>query len=59
MTQSKSWIKNSKSFYMYAALSPVGSRDAQQLISIDTQGSVTHIATIFKFGDVSGPRAKK
>ena len=26
---------------------------------MDTQGSVTHIAVIFKFGDVSGPRAKK
>ena len=26
---------------------------------MDTQGSLTHIAVIFKFGDVSGPRAKK
>ena len=26
---------------------------------MDTQGSVTHIASIFKFEDVSGPRAKK
>ena len=26
---------------------------------MDTQGSVTHIAAIFKFGDVSGPWAKK
>ena len=26
---------------------------------MDTQGSVTHIAVIFKFRDVSGPRAKK
>ena len=26
---------------------------------MDTQGSVTHIAAIFKFEDVSGPRAKK
>ena len=26
---------------------------------MDTQGSLTHIAAIFKFGDVSGPRAKK
>ena len=33
--------------------------DPQKLIWIDTQGSVTHIAAIFKFGDVSGPRAKK
>ena len=24
---------------------------------MDTQGSLTHIAMIFKFGDVSGPRA--
>ena len=33
--------------------------DPQKLIWIDTQGSVTHIAVIFKFGDVSGPREKK
>ena len=33
--------------------------DSQKFIWIDTQGSVTHIGTIFKFGDVSGPRAKK
>ena len=33
--------------------------DPQKLIWIDTQGSVTHITTIFKVGDVSGPRAKK
>ena len=26
---------------------------------MDTQGSLTHIATIFKFRDVSGPRGKK
>ena len=26
---------------------------------MDTQGSLTHIATIFKFGDVSRLRAKK
>ena len=26
---------------------------------MDIQGSVTHIAAIFKFGDVNGPRAKK
>ena len=26
---------------------------------MDTQGSVTHIAAIFKVRDVSGPRAKK
>ena len=26
---------------------------------MDTQGSLTHIAVIFKFGDVSEPRAKK
>ena len=25
---------------------------------MDTQGSLTHIAVIFKFRDVSGPRAK-
>ena len=39
--------------------SPVGGTDPQKLIWIDTQGSLTHIATIFKFRDVSGPRAKK
>ena len=33
--------------------------DPQKIIWIDTQGSVTHIATIFKFRDVSGPMAKK
>ena len=33
--------------------------DPQKLILIDTQGSLTHIAIIFKFGDVSGPRGKK
>ena len=33
--------------------------DPKKLIWIDTQGSVTHIAVIFKFRDVSGPRAKK
>ena len=33
--------------------------DPQKLIWIDTQGSVTHVAAIFKFGDVSGPREKK
>ena len=37
----------------------MGGTDPQNLIWIDTQGSVTHIAAIFKFGDVSGPRAKK
>ena len=34
-------------------------RDHQKLIWMDTQGSTTHIAAIFKFRDVSGPRAKK
>ena len=32
MTQSKSWIKTSKLFYMYAALSPVDGTDPQKLI---------------------------
>ena len=59
MTQSKSRIKNSKLFYMYVATSPVGGTDPKKLILMDTQGSLTHIAAIFKFGDVSGPRAKK
>ena len=31
----------------------------QKLILIDTQGSLTHIVEIFKFGNVSGPRATK
>ena len=30
-----------------------------KLFYMDTQGSLTHISAIFKFGDVSGPRAKK
>ena len=34
-------------------------RDPQKLIWIDTQGSLTHIVKIFKFGNVSGPRAAK
>ena len=51
-------IKKSKLFYMYGALFFVGGRDPQKLIWIDTQGSVTHMVEIFKFGDVSGPRAK-
>ena len=33
--------------------------DPQKLIAMDTQGCLTHFATIFKLGDVSGPRAKK
>ena len=37
----------------------VGRRDTQKLIWIDTQGSVTHIVEIFKFGNVSGPRTTK
>ena len=52
-------IKKSKLFYMYAALFFVGGRGPQKLIWIDSQGSVTHMVEIFKFGDVSGPRAKK
>ena len=38
--------------------SPAAGTDPQKLIWIDTQGSLIHIATIFKFGDVSGPREK-
>ena len=37
----------------------VGSRDPEKLIWIDTQESPTHIVEIFKFGDVTGPRATK
>ena len=37
----------------------VGTRDPQKLIWIDTQGSLTHIVEIFKFGNVSGPWATK
>ena len=33
--------------------------DPQKLIWMDTQGSLSHITAIFKFGHVSGPRAKK
>ena len=54
MAQTKSTIKNSKLFCMY-----VDSRDPQKLIWIDTQGDLTHIVEIFKFGDVSAPRAKR
>ena len=35
------------------------STDPQKLIYIDTEWSLTHIVKIFKFGDVSAPRAKK
>ena len=59
MTRSKSPIKNSKLFYMYAALLFVDSRDAQNLIWIDTQGSLTLIVEIFKLGGVGGPRVTK
>ena len=37
----------------------VHSTDPQKLIYIDTEWSLTHIVKIFKFGNVSGPRAKK
>ena len=59
MTQSKSAIKNSKLFLHVCNTSPVGGTDPQKLIWIDTQGSLTHIVKIFKFGNVSGPRATK
>ena len=36
----------------------VGSRDPQKVIGIDTQGCLTYIVKIFKFGDVSGPSIK-
>ena len=36
-----------------------GILDPQKLIWIDTQGSLTHIVKIFKFRNVSGPRATK
>ena len=57
-----SWEKINEYFWFIlhvCSTSPVGGTDPQKLIWIDTQGSLTHIATIFKFGDVSGPRAKK
>ena len=37
----------------------VGGTDPQKLIWMDTQGSLSHIAEIFKFGNMSGPRATK
>ena len=58
MTQSKSWIKNSKLFYMHVALLSRWYGPPEVDLN-DTHGSVTHIAAIFKFRDVSGPRAKK
>ena len=59
VTQSKLWIKNSKLFYMYVALLLQVVQTPSRWFKMDTQGSLTHIAMIFKFGDVSGPRAKK
>ena len=62
------WVTTSKAnhglkivnyFLDVCGTSPVGGTEPQGFIGIDTQGSVTHIAMIFKFGDVSGPRAKK
>ena len=50
MTQSKLPIKNSKVFYMYAAVF------SWQLIWTDTQGSMTYIAKLLNFVDVSRPR---
>ena len=58
-TKTKLDIKNSKLFYMYVALLLVTGSDPQKFIWIDIQGSLTHIAEIFKFGNVSGPRATK
>ena len=58
MNQSELPIENSKLFYMYVHFF-VGRRDSKKLILIDTQGSLTHDAEIFKFGDVSGPRVTK
>ena len=52
-------ILKSKLFYMYVALFFVGGRDPQKLVWIDTQGSLTHIVEIFKFGNVGGPRGTK
>ena len=59
MTQSKSWIKNRKLFYMYAALLLQVVWTPRSWFKLDTQGSLTHIAVIFKFRNVSGSRAKK
>ena len=53
------WLKIVNYFTHVCGTSFIGSRDPQSLIWIDTQGSLTHIVEIFKFGDVSGPRATK
>ena len=53
------WLKIVNYFTHVCGTSFIGSRDPQLLIWIDTQGSLTHIVEIFKFGDVSGPRATK
>ena len=58
MNQIKSLIKKLAILHV-CGTSFVGSRDPQKLIWIDTQGSLTHIVAIFKFGNVSGPRATK
>ena len=44
---------------MYGGTSLVGGSNTQKLIWIDTQGFLTHIVEISKFGNVSGPRATK
>ena len=46
-------------YFTCTCTSFVGGSDPQKLIWIDTQGSLTHIVEIFKFGNVSGPRATK
>ena len=38
--------------------SPVGGTDPEKFIWIDTQGSLIHIAAIFKFGDWVDPGEK-
>ena len=59
MTQSKSLIKNSKLFYMSAVLLLQVVWTPRSWFKWIPKDLLSHIAAIFKFGDVSGPRGKK
>ena len=52
-------LKISKTILHVCGTCFLDSIDPQKLISIDTQGSLTHIVKIFKFGNVSGDRGTK
>ena len=46
-------------YFTWVRHSLVHSWESQKLIWIDTQGSLTHIVEIFRFGNVSGDRGNK